>query len=262
MSPTVHKAAALVNVSERLIADAVKVKAHAPELFAAVKEGAIVVSQAAQLADTEPAYQKAILDKIAEGLPVMEARRRLKQESLKSVPWPEDVYRVFLIDPPWAYGNDLARCMAGATSATDHYPTMSIAELCALPVADLAMDDAVLFLWVPAPLLRESFEVVEAWWFTYKQFIVWDKVEHNFGSYVSSRCELLLICTRGSCTPDADTLIDNVVSISKSSIHSQKPDEFREIIDSMYPHGPRIELFARQRHEGWDAWGNEVETTP
>ena len=104
--------------------------------------------------------------------------------------------------------------------------------------------------------------VPKAWGFTYKQLIVWDKVDHMVGHYVSSRCELLLICTRGSCLPDGGTLLDNVVpvvSIEKSSVHSQKPERFREIIDELYPYGPRIELFARQRHEGWDVWGNEVQ---
>ena len=194
-----------------------------------------------------------------QGVSPMEARRQLKQETLKTAPWPEDKYRVFYIDPPWSYGNDLARCMTGMTSAVDHYPTMSIAELCALPVSSLATDDAVLFLWVTAPLLEECFPVIRAWGFAYKQGIVWDKVGNNYGNYVSSRWELLLICVRGSCLPDVDTRIDNVVSIPKSSVHSAKPERFREIIDELYPHGPRIELFARERHEGWDAWGNEVE---
>ena len=256
------KAANMLSVSADSIQFARKVIDRAtPELVAAVDDGTVKVSQAAQLADAEPDYQKAILDKVAEGLPVLEARRQVKNESLKTTPWPSGKFRVFYFDPPWRYGSDLARAMPGSTSALDHYPTMTIAELCALPVASLAMNDAVLFMWVPSPILEECFEVIRAWGFAYKQLIVWDKVEHNFGSYVSSRCELLLICTRGSCTPEGNTLIDNVVSI-KSGVHSQKPDEFREIIDSMYPHGPRIELFARQRHEGWHVWGNEVVTTP
>jgi N6-adenosine-specific RNA methylase IME4 len=193
-------------------------------------------------------------------------KRKARLANLKTAPFPEGKYRVIYTDNPWLYGNDLARCMAGSTSAVDHYPTMSIDELCALEVnerhvSDLAMDDAVMFMWVPAPLLYEAAPVIPAWGFVYKTLLVWDKVRHNVGHYVSSRCELLLICTRGSCTRDADTLLDNVVSvvsIDKSTVHSRKPDCFREIIDGLYPHGPRIELFARQRHEGWDAWGNEV----
>lgn len=142
---------------------------------------------------------------------------------------------------------------------------MSIDELCALEVngrhvSDLAMDDAVFFSWVPAPLLYEAALVIPAWGFTYKQLMVWDKVEHNYGNYFSSRCELLLISTRGSCTPDVDARLDNVVSIEKSAIHSRKPDRFREIIDELYPHGPRIELFARGKLPAhWRAWGNEAD---
>jgi N6-adenosine-specific RNA methylase IME4 len=229
-----------------------------PDLVAAVEQGEVKVSQAAQLADTPPSYQLGILDKIRAGMPVMEARRQMKQETLKTAPWPEGKYRVIYADPPWSYENDLARSI-GATSAADHYPTMSIPELCELSVAELAANEgAVMFVWVTAPLLAECFEVIQAWQFTYKQLIVWDKVAHHFGHYVSSRCELLLICTRGSCTPDVQDQIDNVVTVEKTRVHSQKPERFREIIDELYPHGPRIELFARQRHEGWDVWGNEV----
>ena len=71
------------------------------------------------------------------------------------------------------------------------------------------------------------------------------------------RHELLLVCTRGSCTPDDKTLYDSVVSIEKSRKHSEKPEEFRRIIDSLYTWGSRIELFARTDAEGWAAWGNE-----
>jgi N6-adenosine-specific RNA methylase IME4 len=136
---------------------------------------------------------------------------------------------------------------------------MSIAELCDLRVRDLATDDAVMFLWVTMPLLEECFEVVRAWGFEYKTAIIWDKVAPLFGHYVSSRAELLLICTRGSCQPDVLDQIDNVVTLEKSAVHSQKPERFREIIDLLYPHGPRIELFARgEVPEPWAAWGNEA----
>jgi len=74
---------------------------------------------------------------------------------------------------------------------------------------------------------------------------VWDKVSHHFGHYVSVRTEYLLICIRGACTPDVSTQPDNVLSIEKPRNHSQKPEAFRELIDTLYPHGPRIELFRR-----------------
>jgi N6-adenosine-specific RNA methylase IME4 len=268
------RASELFNVSPDSIQFARKVLDRGtPELIAACDlpacdQGAVKVSQAAQLADDDPAYQLAILAKVGAGLPVTEAKRQLKRETLRTAPFPEGKYRVLYPDPPWLYGNDLARCMAGSTSAADHYAQMSIAELCAFEVngrhvSDLAMDDAVMFMWVPAPLLYEAAPVLKAWGFTYKQLIVWDKVGHMVRHYVSSRCELLLICTRGSCLPDGGTLLDNVVpvvSIEKSRVHSRKPERFYEIIEEMYPPGPRIELFARGKvPEDWDAWGNEVE---
>ena len=118
-------------------------------------------------------------------------------------------------------------------------------------------DDAVLFLWVTSPLLEECFPVIKAWGFKYKTSFVWDKVGHNYGHYNSVRHELLLVCTRGSCTPDAKELFDSVQSIEKSRNHSEKPERFREIIDTLYASGQKIELFSRQTVPGWKAWGNE-----
>jgi N6-adenosine-specific RNA methylase IME4 len=86
--------------------------------------------------------------------------------------------------------------------------------------------------------------------------MVWDKVKHNVGNYVSVRHELLLICTKGSCTPDVKKLDDSVYSEERTE-HSKKPEYFRNLIDKIYPNGNRIELFARGKIAGWDVWGNE-----
>lgn len=78
------------------------------------------------------------------------------------------------------------------------------------------------------------------------------------GHYNSVRHELLLVCTKGSCTPENIKLFDSVQSIEKTSKHSEKPEEFREIIETLYPSGNRIELFARKKIDNWDSWGDEV----
>lgn len=170
---------------------------------------------------------------------------------------PAGKYRIIYADPPWTYGDTRAG-LQGYTGADEHYPLMSIADLCALPVEELCMDDAVLFLWVTAPLLYDAYAVINAWGFEYKAQFIWDKVKHNVGHYVSVRHELLLICTRGQCTPDSKTLHDSVVSIERGK-HSEKPEHFRELIDGMYPHGPRIELFRRgDAPQGWEVFGNEA----
>jgi len=171
--------------------------------------------------------------------------------------FPKGKYRVIYADPPWFYG-DSRRGLKNYSGAEDHYPTMKIYELCDLPVINLAHSDAVLFIWVTSPLLAESFKVIEAWGFVYKAAFVWDKIKHNYGHYNSVRHELLLVCTRGSCMPDNSKLYDSVVSIEKTKKHSQKPEEFRSIIDELYPNGPRIELFARgDLPNEWEGWGYE-----
>lgn len=169
-------------------------------------------------------------------------------------------FRVVYADPPWSY-ND--KCEAGAVQSggveVRHYDTMSIDQLCDLRVDEITEKNSVLFLWVTSPLIDECFEVIKAWGFKYKASFVWDKVRHNMGHYNSVRHEFLLICTKGSCLPDEKKLIDSVQSIEKTGKHSEKPVEFMNIIDELYTHGDRIELFCRQpKKENWFYWGNEV----
>jgi N6-adenosine-specific RNA methylase IME4 len=168
-------------------------------------------------------------------------------------PLPDGRYRVIYADPPWKYGNT----MPDSTGVQDdHYELMTVEEICAMPVRDIAEDNAVLFLWATSPILEEAFDVVRAWGFEYKASFIWDKVKHVMGHYNSVRHELLLICTRGSCQPDVHKLFDSVVSIERTE-HSEKPEYFREMIDTIYPLGKRIEFFARKKAYGWDIYSNE-----
>lgn len=164
-------------------------------------------------------------------------------------------YRVIYADPPWSYNDKLdLDCSGGAEK---HYNTMPLDEIAALPIERIAEKNAVLFLWTTNPLIFDSKQIFEAWGFTYKSMFIWDKVKTGMGHYNSVRHEMLLICTRGSCTPDTPRMFDSVQSIERSSNHSEKPQEFREIIETLYA-GEKIELFARVKREGWDVWGNEV----
>ena len=130
-------------------------------------------------------------------------------------------------------------------------------------VKELADKNAVPFVWVTAPMLERAFPIIKAWGFKYKTFFVWDKVKHNVGHYNSVRAELLLICTRGSCLPDTGKLIVSVQTIERSAKHSEKPEEFYDIIDAMYDHGRKLELFSRDKSRpGWDADGNESDDQP
>jgi len=188
---------------------------------------------------------------------INDARREKKREELKYktiAPGPKS-YRIIYADPPWPYDRWLPHQYGDVEK---HYPNMSIEEICALPVKEMADKDAVLFLWVTSPKLEYAFEVIRAWGFEYKTSFVWDKVKHNFGYYNSVRHEFLLIAGRGQSTPDTKELFDSVISIERSDKHSEKPAYFRDLIDSLYTHGNRIELFARGKIKtGWDTWGNE-----
>lgn len=241
----------------------------ARDIAADVKEAIAATSLADRtrdlldLARLEPEEQRRIVEVegVKEGTTsVLQARREVtRREKREAPPLPSDKYRVVYADPPWSYGNSGVIGDDNYGRAARHYPSMTIEELCAMGAAVRAMveDDAVLFLWVTSPLLEECFSVIHAWGFRYKTSFVWDKVRHNFGHYNSVRHELLLVCTRGSCTPDNPTLYDSVQSIERSEVHSQKPEAFRAIIDTLYTHGRRIELFARTAAVGWEAWGSE-----
>jgi N6-adenosine-specific RNA methylase IME4 len=187
------------------------------------------------------------------------ARREVVKEEVKTAEIPTGMYRVIYADPPWRYGNTQPDYHE---VQDDHYPTMTVKEICDLEigdrkVAEIALDDAVLFLWVTSPILEESFEVIKAWGFKYKASFVWDKIKHNMGHYNSVRHEFLLICVRGSCQPDQNQLFDSVQSIERTE-HSAKPEEFRNIIQTLYPYGTRIELFARKKTAGWEVFGNDI----
>ncbi len=170
---------------------------------------------------------------------------------------PKGKYSVIYADPPWKYADT---CEAGAVQskgADKHYPVMSIMKLCNLDIPKITHDNAALFLWVTSPLLAECFGVITAWGFEYKASFVWDKIKHNMGHYNSVRHEFLLICTKGSFVPVHPKLYDSVQSIERTK-HSEKPEEFRKIIETLYPESEKVELFARKKTDGWEAYGNEL----
>lgn len=177
---------------------------------------------------------------------------RLKQN--KQLEWPEGKYRIIYADPPWKYGDE----RSGMGGAVDQYDLMDLEDIKALPVADLAEEDSVLFMWGTVPLLQEALEVIVSWGFQYKTHMVWNKQKGPQGNYVSPRHEILFIATKGSCTPDTNERPNSVQTIERKGRHSEKPEEFRLIIEQLYNYGNKIEIFARKTLEGWESYGNEI----
>lgn len=216
------------------------------------------VSDALRAAITEETYERMMRQKeyLKENSKLKRIELRAEyEERIRVAPLPASHYRVIYADPAWNYGNS---GLDNYGHAERHYRTMSIEDICALDVASIADENAVLFLWATSPLLDDALKVIRAWGFIYKTSFVWNKLKHNFGYYNSVRHEFLLIATRGTCLPDEKTLHPSVIEIERAE-HSRKPVYFRELIDSLYTYGKRVELFAREQPSGeWDAWGNEV----
>lgn len=161
-------------------------------------------------------------------------------------------YSTIVADPPWSYGQTGVQ---GAAAA--QYSTLSQQGVADLPVADLAADDAHLYLWVTTPKLWDEpnpARIAQAWGFTYKTLITWVKGERvGLGWYYRVDTEHVLFCTRGAA-PIPPALRQSNVLWSPKSHHSAKPDAFGDLVEQVSP-GPYVELFCRRPRLGWDSWG-------
>jgi N6-adenosine-specific RNA methylase IME4 len=237
---TRQEIAKVANVSHDTIAKVKKIEAAAtPEVKARLNTGTMSINEA---------YKEIKKEEI-------ELKRKEIRETFEKqdVEIKDKKYRIIYADPPWKYGNAMPEYV---TEPQDYYLLMNTEDICAMPIKDITEKDAVLFLWSTSPHLPEALEVAKAWGFSYKTTFIWDKIKHNMGHYNSVRHEILLVCTKGACTPDVKRLFDSVVSEERTE-HSKKPNVFREIIETIYTYGNKIELFARETPEGWDVFGNQ-----
>lgn len=136
------------------------------------------------------------------------------------------------------------------------YPTLSVEEICQLPIDTISEKDSVLFLWATVPLLPEGFEVMKRWGFEYKTSLFWRKIMSlGMGFWFRGQVEVLLMGIKGNIK--AFRIQKPNIIQSRVREHSQKPDEFIKLIEETGLN-PKIELFARTRRDGWDSWGNEI----
>jgi len=180
-------------------------------------------------------------------------KRWLISKGIKPTELPQAIFSVIYADPPWQY--DFSK--STSRSIESHYPTMPLRDICELPIpADL---NAILFLWATNPKIREALTVIESWGFEYRTNMVWVKDKIGMGYYVRGQHELLLIARKGELPPpDEANRVASVLYAPRVG-HSRKPDTVYGIIEKMYPNQHYIELFATQKREGWESWGNKVE---
>lgn len=247
--------AKVANVSHDTIAKVKVIQAKATqEVKAQLSTGEVSINQA---------YQEIKKEEKKEHQEVKKQEYEQRVETVTKNEFKVDIFntkekfRVIYSDPAWSYNDKQETPQLGG--AAKHYDTMSVSEICSLPVKEISEKDSVLFLWVTSPLLEDAFTVIKAWGFKYKTSFVWDKVKHNMGHYNSVRHEMLLIATKGSCTPDNKKLYDSVQSIERNDNHSEKPIEFLNIIDDLYNYGNKLEMFCRDiKKDKWYGWGNEI----
>jgi N6-adenosine-specific RNA methylase IME4 len=174
-------------------------------------------------------------------------------------PLPAHSYDLLVIDPPWPFAT---WSPAGqGKSPSMHYRVMTLADIKGLPVRELLKDHGVVLLWATGAMLAQAVAVMEAWGITFKTEIVWRKVTRNgkvrmgCGFWARTMHEPVLLGTVGR--PRKFTLPSCFDGIARE--HSRKPDEFYRMISERTPGLRRADLFAREKREGWDAWGDEVE---
>jgi len=177
------------------------------------------------------------------------------------IEFPDKKYRIIYADPPWSYRD---KAKSGDRGVEFKYPTMPLQEIKDLPIRDIADENCALFLWATAPQMDKVIEVMEEWGFKYKTIaFTWIKTNKvsgtpfwGMGNWTRANAEFCLLGTRGK--PKRVSASVHSVIMSPIEKHSKKPDETRDRIVQLMGPLPRIELFARARVDGWDAWGNEV----
>ena len=169
---------------------------------------------------------------------------------------------MIVADPPWAYkwgtGKD-----GGHFAPEKHYETMSVDDLCALPVRDLRSPNCVLALWATGPAMPEALRVMDAWGFKYKTVLfVWIKLNSKAltpvtgpGSYTRSGAEYVLLGMRGHMKRHSTMPVVRQVIHAPRGSHSTKPEQVQDGIETLWPDTRRIELFARRERPGWSVWG-------
>jgi N6-adenosine-specific RNA methylase IME4 len=256
-----EEAAKRLNVGKKSVERARKVLDRGtPELSSAVDSGKIAVSVAAKIAEFEPQKQQQIVADPRPDQAIKKAVREEREQELadrtiaQSLDMDGQLYGVLYVDPPWKFETHSENGMD--RSADNHYPAMSIFDL--MELRPPAADDCALFMWATVPMLPEALELIDAWGFTYKSHICWIKDRIGTGYWTRNKHELLLIATKGRVpAPAMGTQPPSVIELPLTK-HSEKPAFFADMISTIYPTTPKLEMFARVGRVGWDVIGNEA----
>jgi len=182
-------------------------------------------------------------------------------------------YNVIYADPAWKYNRGVhqetfPKRKQTRTERELPYDTMTIERMKELNIKSISESDCACFMWVTDSHLKQGIELLEAWGFKYKTIVfIWKKITNKgntcatVGAWTMKNCEICILGTKGNMLKHKVSNNTFQLIEAERTINSKKPNETRDKINAIFPNVPKIELFAREKHEGWDVWGNEVESS-
>jgi N6-adenosine-specific RNA methylase IME4 len=184
--------------------------------------------------------------------PWRELRSPLSLPANIPLPLPPGTFDLIVMDPPWPYGThyDKDRWRGGSP-----YPEMSIEELRSLQIP--ASDDSVLWLWTTNAFMHEAYHLLEAWGFEPKTILTWVKDKMGLGVWLRGITEHCILAAKGS--PDIKLTNETTVLYGERREHSRKPEEFYRLLQELCPAKRRLDMFSREKREGWEQYGDEPE---
>lgn len=252
------QAAKILGTNAHYVTDAKRLAATAPELLDEVRDGNLTIPEAKALARLPEVQRASALTRANNGdaRNVKDAIRKTRLEeqvaAIEGMPTPTGKHHVIVADPPWAYEK---RAEDATHRGACPYPTMAIDEICAMPVADLALDDCVLWLWTTNAFMEEAYQVAQAWGFEVKTILTWAKDRMGVGDWLRGQTEHCLMAVKGR--PVVRLTNQTTLLHGPMREHSRKPDEFYRMVEALCP-GSKCELFSREQREGWANFGAEV----
>jgi N6-adenosine-specific RNA methylase IME4/DNA-binding XRE family transcriptional regulator len=239
--------AKVANVSHDTIAKVKKIEAVAtPEVKAKLSTGEVSINQAYQEIKKE--------EKKAERIEVIEKQIQDIEQGL--LPELEGLFDVISVDPPWPYEGESKKITSFDSvgrRVANPYPEMSIKEIKEIDMP--LMDDSVVLLWTTHKFLPDAFEILKEWGMDYKATLVWNKEKIGMGAWFRMQCEFCLVGIKGKPYWNNTTFRDILNEARRE--HSRKPDSFFEMIEKITL-GRRLEYFSREKREGWEVFGNDV----
>jgi len=236
------QAAVLFQTNPRYVQDAKQLQDQAPDLLDKVRAGEQTIPQA----------KRELKERKREA--IREENRKLVEDTLPLSEWDRQPVPTIVLDPPWDWGDEGDCDQFGRARPT--YATMSLEEILALPVGDLAQPNAHIYLWITNRSLPKGSALLEAWGFRYITALTWCKPSFGMGNYFRGQTEHVLFGVRGSL-PLLRKDVGTWFAAPRPGEHSSKPDAFYELVERCSP-GPWLEMFQRKPRPGWAGWGAEV----